>query len=60
MNPREKMCDNKVKFPTEMSAHFSIGRARALYDNCKDNAYMRVYRCPFCKKYHITKQRPEK
>lgn len=44
------MCSNKATYSTEAMANRS--KSKALQER---NTYLRVYLCPICDKYHLTK-----
>ncbi len=47
---RRKVCGTKVKYPTVESAKRVVF---FLAKKDSSNNYLNVYKCPFCKAYHI-------
>ena len=46
-----RMCQNKARYKTKLKALLV-----ANYRVGKGTDYLRVYRCPFCQGYHLTKK----
>ena len=48
--PERSDCWNKKQFKSKEAALFAVERYKTRY-GCK---YIRVYKCPYCQKYHLT------
>lgn len=46
-----KMCDGKVRYPTEEAA------IRCLLRRSREVGKLRYYECPICKGYHLTSKK---
>ena len=52
-------CEKKQRFPCREVATFTANKIEAKYRKQGKREQLRAYRCPSCRRYHLTSQKRE-